>query len=257
MKKRYTGRHYLLLTAIILFIIMTVSACNKTVEMKKDAGAIDLTYKSMPVVKLKQEKPGETLTLEKTIPMENVGGYKTVDINLYSRASTTTPGAIEVLAFVVDGEKVYNIGVVSRYGIDDVTVEANDWNHDKRTEVNISGSVGTTIVQLHIVDFDKKSKGWVNLLTLDGPNFIDLDADGVEELVAVSAGSTPTYVSLVRWKKNHFEAADIAKSTNNTYANIRITDETVQLEAGKELNGAAEKHFYQYKDGYLLETKIE
>lgn len=167
------------------------------------------------------------------------------------------PTTTEVSAFLKEGDNLYFVGVVSRFGVTDVTVEANDWDQDKKLELNISGSMDTTNAQLRVIGFDKKSKSWANLAILDGPNVIDLDQDDVEELLSVSTVTQPSHVSILRWKKNHFETADVAKSTNNTYANLHLNNGQVEFEAGKDVNGSVEKHIYQYKAGHLIEPKTE
>lgn len=167
------------------------------------------------------------------------------------------PTTTEVYAFLKEGDKLYLIGVVSHFGVSDVTVEANDWNQNKKQEISISGSMDTAHTQLRIVGFDKKSKSWVNYATLDGANVIDLDKDGIEELLSVSTVSQPSHVSVLRWKKNQFETADVAKSTSNTYASLHLNNGEIELEAGKDVNGSTEKHIYQYKNGRLLEPTTD
>lgn len=162
-------------------------------------------------------------------------------------------------AFLEAGGDVYELGIASSYGLYGVNVVAMDKNGDGRNELVITGGMGAAYGEVKIIGYDAGEKRWVQLLVTGTSNGkgIDLDGDGQKELVVVSGGSLPGCVWIYRWNRDHFEMADVAKATGNTYAEIHVEGGRAWVEAGEWLDGQeAEPHYYQYREGKLLEIPL-
>lgn len=211
-----------------------------------------LLFSSVAVEQLLVATPGTSLIRVKTIELTDVGEQKKVWVHLYRYAAD--PHSNDIIAFLADGQKVYSLGTVSINGERDVTVSLIDSNHDKINEVRITGSFGDGVVTTQIFGMRKKGH-WVQFLSHDNIQTYDLNQDGKVELVAASQGKDSPYVIIFRWRKNHFEKADVSGSTGSIYATLHPHDGSIAIKVSKEVDKRIQQIIYHYTDGKLYDVK--
>lgn len=210
-----------------------------------------LIFVPEPVSDLPPGQPRKELKEQSSLGLTGMGGNGQVKVRLFADAKATDPSrAAEIWALLEDGVTTYDLGVVGNYGLRGVTVLRKDMNGDGRAELVVTGGMGASYGERKIIGYDQGEKRWRILLTMGTPWDGDLDGDGGEDVVAVSGGMIPGYVWIYRWNQDHFEKADVAKSTGNTYAYMnRTADGKVWIEAGQ----ADAARYYQYRGGKLIE----
>lgn len=213
-------------------------------------------FKAQPVVELKKGEPAEGWVLSQDLTVKGVGDREQITIKLYVKpdisASSSKTATGEVMAFLNDGKDLYEIGIISQYGLIGTQVESQDVNNDRIGEIVIKGQMGSSSVMFRVIGLESASGKWVQLLDTDYTEIMDLDLDGRNELVTTSVGSLPSYVWIYRWNQDHFEKMDVAEATGNEYARI-LNGGTgiIRIESGVK----DRKHFYVYKDGELIEEQ--
>lgn len=264
MKKGFLRR----ITAIETFIIiiMLLAGCgsnrqragqldNRTVEEALRLPAIELEFTPEPVEILPTGKPETVWKEAKSVNMTGNMGEGQVHVRLYvetGEQENFLQG--EVRAILETEAGIFDLGVVSNYGMHGADIRSKDVNGDGRNELVITGGMGAAYGERKIIGYDSTNKRWVKLLTMGTPYDSDIDGDGQDDVVAVSGGSLPGYVWIYRWNKDHFEKADVAASTGNNYAFVDRLDRTVWIESGKWVaDKPSEPHYYQYRDGKLAE----
>lgn len=220
-----------------------------------DRPAIELKFAPEPVEELASGKPEAGWKEAESINLTGRIAEGQVDVRLYvenGKQENFLQG--EVRAFLETEGGIFDLGVVSNYGLHSADIRARDVNSDGQNELVITGGMGAAYVERKIIGYDSIDKRWVKLLTMGSPDDSDIDSDGQDDVVAVSAGSLPGYVWIYRWNKDHFEKADVAASTGNTYAYVNRLDSITWIEAGKWVaDKPSEPHYYQYRDGKLIE----
>ncbi|KKM11118.1 hypothetical protein SY88_10325 [Clostridiales bacterium PH28_bin88] len=186
----------------------------------------------------------------KSVEVLDVAGNLKVVIHLYMKPGASESDRGVVRAALEDQGNMYDLKAVGDNGLDSVSIEAKDINHNGTNELIITGSMGAAYIERNIVSFIPAEKRWVKLLTMGTPWEIDLDGDGKDDVVAVSGGVLPGYVLIYRWNEDHFERADVAEATGNFYAIPQQTDGKVWIQSGKP---DEPPRYYQYLNGKLVE----
>lgn len=213
-------------------------------------------FKAQPVVELKKGVPAEVWALSQDIEVKGVGDRDQITVKLYVKPAVGTSSSKtatgEVMAFLEDGKNLYEIGIISQYGVISTEVKSQDVNNDGKGEIVIKGQMGASSAMFKVIGPDSLSGKWLQLLDTDYTEVMDLDMDGSNELVTTSVGSLPPYVWIYSWNRDHFEKMDVAEATGNEYANIlnRGTG-IIRIESGVK----DRKHIYVYKDGELVEEE--
>ncbi|WP_429086236.1 hypothetical protein [Brassicibacter mesophilus] len=260
---------------MMLAIIMVLTACsqsdipnnenNKKGQWENQSEknldkTIDLVFTPVSAEKIKEGYPKKDWTEEKRIHFEKLSGQIEATIHLYVDTNTDMgeQNGRTIYAFLEHEGSLYEIGNVSNYGIEDVHVELVDRTFDGIKEIEIVGGMGSTYLEMKIIGYNENSKQWASLLVMGSPQIVDLDEDGQEEIVGISTGSLPGFVEVYRWDQDHFEKADIADTTDNTYANLYQQEGKWIIESGKWENGKIEdRKFYRYTSGRLIEQVMK
>lgn len=220
-----------------------------------DRPAIELKFTPEPVEELTSGKPEAGWKEAESVNLTGRIAEGQVDVRLYvenGKQENFLQG--EVWAFLETEGGIFDLGVVSSYGLHSADIRARDVNSDGQNELVITGGMGAAYVERKIIGYEFTDKRWVKLLTMGSPDDSDIDGDDQDDVLAVSGGSLPGYVWIFRWNKDHFEKADVAASTGNIYAYVNSLDSTTWIEAGKWVaDKPSEPHYYQYRDGKLIE----
>ena len=159
-----------------------------------------------------------------------------------------------IYAFLEHEGKFYEIGSVSNYSIEDVSINLIDRTFDDVKEIEIIGKMGTSYSEMKVIGYNQENKIWTTLLVMGSPLTADLNGDSIEELTAVSTGSLPSFVDIYRWKKDKFEKVSINEITNNDYTNLYNKEGNWIIESGKFENDKLEKFYYEYDNDKLIEV---
>ncbi len=219
---------------------------------------IDLTFTPVPKLTLKEGFPEEQWIKGKSIYFGDLPNQIESTVHLYIDNNSNSPDLKSdegtIYGFIEHKNKLYEIGVVGYYGIDNVNIKLADRTFDGIKEIEIVGGMGATYIEMKIIAYNEINKNWESLLTMGSPEIVDLDMDGKEELAAISTGSLPPFVDVYRWNNNHFERVDIAEAAESSYARLYTADGEWFMEAGTYENGETSKFsLYKYKDGKLIE----
>lgn len=177
--------------------------------------------------------------------LEDIAGQRAVV--LFFRQDGKEKG--EIKAFLQQDQKMYGLGMVGNYGIEQVYALQTDMNGDKRNDLKISGAVGASASVTKVLGYDSETHLWSQWLEAGGIIEVDLNEDGTVELVEVSQGSLPPYAYIYRWRNGSYEKLDVARATGNVYADLLYRQSSGYcFTAGKE----KELRYCRY-DGEKLE----
>lgn len=229
-------------------------------EMSKENNTakktIDLLFTEVPKIALKEAIPNEGWVKAKSIYFGSLENQVESTVHLYLDNEGNADlrlGEGTVYAFIEHDKKLFEIGVVGSYGIDKVNINLADRNYDGVKEIEIVGDVGATYIEMKIIAYNESNNQWENLLTMGSPEIVDLDNDGKEELIAVSAGSLPPFVNIYKWNNNNFEKADISELTKSTFSLLYMLKGEWIIETGIiEDYKSGETVLYKYVDGRLI-----
>ena len=217
---------------------------------------IDLNFIPVPKEILNEGLPKEEWIIEESIYFGDLSNQIESTLHLYVNtiSSDLEAGEGAIYGFLEHENKLYELGVISNYGIDDVNVNLKDRTYDGIKEIEIEGWMGATYSELKIVSYNEIIKQWENILTMGTPTIVDLDMDGKEDLIAGSAGSLPPYIDIYKWNNDHFGKADIVKATESDYSTISQINGTWLIETGLIKDGKSyENKLYKYEEGKLIE----
>jgi hypothetical protein len=141
--------------------------------------------------------------LQESMWLENIAGVEQILVAFYE----ISEGRIKLI--LQDKHGFYDLGMEGRP--EDAEVFAKDINKDGSNELLISLNQGATVKEVKIITYNGEQ--WLSLL--DGENFIDvdLDEDGISEIVETSMGSLPGYAYLYRWNDSQFGKSDLLKDS--------------------------------------------
>lgn len=259
------------LILLITTILMVLAACfneNKNEdtiqennEISEDTDTdnpvkniIDLTFSPVPKQTLKEGLPKEEWIKGKSIYFGNLSNQIESTVHLYIDNTINPdlrPGEGIIYGFLEHEDKIYELGDLSSYGIDDVNIKLADRTSDGIKEIEIEGTMGSTYVQMKIIAFNENNKDWENLLTMGSPNIVDLDGDGQEELIASSRGSLPPFVDIHKWNNDRFEKVDITEATGSDYATLN-TDGFIETGLIENEKASGKTTLYKYEAGKLI-----
>lgn len=255
MKKTAIFKMILVLLLIISIVILVKNILEKDNSIEKKT--IDLTFTPVSKEPLSEGLPNEEWIMAKSIYFDELPDQVETSLYLYVDNSANPdlrPGEGAVYGFLEHKNSFFDLGLISNYGIDRVNVNLADRTADGIKEIEIEGGMGASYSELKIISYNEFNHRWENILTMGTPTIADLDMDGKEELIAVSAGSLPPYIDIYKWNKEHFEKADIVEAAESDYATLlqikgRWLIETGIIEEGK----SSENKLYKYESGKLTE----
>lgn len=218
---------------------------------------IDLNFIPVPKEILNEGLPKEEWIIAKSIYFSDLSDQIESTLHLYvdnTVSSDLRPSEATIYGFLEHENKLYELGLISNYGIDDVKVNLKDRTFDGIKDIEIEGGMGTTYSELKIISYNEINHRWENILTMGTPTIVDLNMDGKEELIAGSAGSLPPYIDIYTWNNDHFGKADIVEATESDYATISQISGAWLIETGIIEEGkSSENKLYKYEDGKLIE----
>lgn len=212
--------------------------------------SVPLTFAAVEREMLPAARPEERLQLGRSLHYAALPGQRSMSLHLYVEPGATDPHQSgEVRAYIKEGERWFHVGVVSAYGLDDIEVRTGDRTGDGMRELHITGGLGAAYRELKLVGYDAEADLWQKELVMGTPQIVDLDEDGVEELIAVSAGSIPSYLTVYRWNGTIFEQANVGEQLGSEQAFLeyrRVGDQyhwVIKTDQGE----------YRYDNGMLVE----
>lgn len=251
------------ISVLIISIIIILCACSDKDALDSGGNGnyndikrtIDLTFTPIPKQSLIEGLPKNGWIKGKSIYYGNLSNQIEATVHLYVDNDENIDLESDegvIYGFLEHEGKLYELGVVSNYGIDSVNINLADRTFDGMKEIEIDGGMGAAYLEMKIIRYDQINKEWENILTMGSPQIADLDKDGQEEIIGVSAGSLPPYVDIYKWNNDHFEKADIVNDTESTYANLYTIDGEWLIETGKyENEKTTEATLYKYEAGKL------
>ncbi len=215
------------------------------------------------------KSPGKTVPLDfvpvLVVPLNEV---KVSDDALYRRIDKVTASGRDVEvrllqdaeapndihAYLWDDGHAYDIGLVGSYGMEGVQEpRASDVTGDGAEELLVVGAMGASYEELKVLHYEATSGKWSNVLTMGTPAIVDLDGDGRDDLVAVSAGSLPSYLQIGRWNEGRFELADAATALGSADVRLVRADGEPRIQSGPE--GEPGGRLYRYAGGELIPSE--
>ena len=251
------------ISVLIISIIIILCACSDKDALDSGGNGnyndikrtIDLTFTPIPKQSLIEGLPKDELIKGKSIYYGNLSNQIEATVHLYVDNDENIDLESDegvIYGFLEHEGKLYELGVLSNYGIDSVNINLSDRTFDGMKEIEIDGGMGATYLEVKIIRYNQINKEWENLLTMGSPQIADLDKDGQEEIIGVSAGSLLPYVDIYKWNNDHFEKADIVNDTESTYASLYTIDGEWLIETGKYENGkTTEATLFKYEAGKL------
>ncbi|NYB73597.1 hypothetical protein HZF24_05525 [Sedimentibacter hydroxybenzoicus DSM 7310] len=252
----------------LITIIMMLAACaNNNEELIENGNdiienndntyknVIDLSFTSVPKTALIEGLPEEGWIRGKSIYFGDLPNQIESTVHLYVDSNENPelrPGEGTIYGFLEHDNKLYELGEISSYGFNGIDVNLSDRTYDGIKEINITGGMGATYIELKVIAYNKDSNEWENLLTMGSPAIADLDRDGQDELIAGSTGSLPPFVDIYRWNNDCFERAEITEATGNLYAYLDTINDEWIIKSGLQ---NVEPKLYKYEAGKLIEYK--
>lgn len=238
--------------AIIPNILSSYKQYNEVnLKIKK---TIDLVFTPVSIETLKKRKPASDYIEGKVIQLEDID----VTLHFYLALKEKSEENADVFGFLEHKGNIYDIGQISSFGLESLKVETIDRTFDGKKEIQIIGDMGATYSQMILIRYDENQGQWQNLLTMGSPEIVDLDGDGIEELIDISRGSLPPYVDIYRWNNDNFEMVGIGEATGNAYAMLYQDEEGWIIKAGRPTEDIGKlTKFYKYDRGKLVELNYD
>lgn len=166
-----------------------------------------------------------------------------------------------ITAFLEDRGVWYNIGLVSNEGLQRVDVKQGSFAEE---EIQISGPLIDWTIKL--LRYNAAEKRW-EIHDFEGHlvKEIDLNKDGIQELVSPEENTVPPMVTVHRWNKDSkvYESAQVdidASKMYNIDRDKQLTYSYLFQEEGNwyiEFGVSDEQHqFLQYENGVLKEVLL-
>lgn len=233
---------------IVIGVTSSYIEYNKVLSKVKES--IELKFTPVPKQKMKIGQ-----SIDNIIKIENIEVNEILSkIYFYTDTNRGKGNNEEIFASLEYKGKLYDIGLVSSYGIDSIEIETRDRNFDNKEEIEIIGKLGASYTEMKIISYNEKDQQWENILTMGSPKIVDLNEDSREELVAVSMGSNPSYVDIYLWNEDHFKKISVAEVTQSDYARLYEDEEGWIIEAKKiESEKPTVTKFYKYKEEKLIQ----
>jgi hypothetical protein len=216
-----------------------------------------MTFYSNGIEQLLPMKKGPASNHAKSITLPAKNGLQSVTIHLYE----DTKNVEHVTAYLEDGGVWYNAGLISSEGLQLVDVKLGSWTGK---EIQLTGPVSEWTTKM--LRYNEASSRWeINDFEGHTTKEIDLDGDGIQELVSPEEFAVPPMVTVHRWNKESkvIESAQVDPDASKMY-NIdrekQLSYSFLFQENGSWIIefgiGNESYHFLQYKNGKLIEVKL-
>lgn len=274
MKRKNHVCHIFLLTLICLLFAILLAGCRDalnadavnssqktgfedetpSVALQKD-GITEQTVVTEPILELIAEKPENGWKEVRYVERENENGKKII-VRLYGKNAENSN---EIMAYIDYGGKLFNLGVVSSYGIEKVHIFQYDVTNDQKYELMVTGEVGAAAAVTKIIHYNQQNNTWIQLLETGHTQYVELDHIPGLEIVSASTGSLPPFVWIYRWNGQAFEKLDVSEATGNDYAYMLDRYPIYWFATGKITDGKStgEQKYYAYTNGNLVEYPKE
>ncbi|MGM0883145.1 MAG: hypothetical protein ACQEXQ_19165 [Bacillota bacterium] len=204
-----------------------------------------------------KQKPISNPVKSISLPAKN--GLQSVTIHLYE----DTKNVKLVTAYLEDGGVWFEAGIVSNEGLHLVDVKLDSWTGK---EIQITGPVVDWTIKL--LRYNETKMIWeINDFEGHPTKEIDLDGDGIQELVSAEENAVPPMVTVHHWNRESkvFESAQVDIDASKMYnidreKQLTLTYSYLFQEEGNwfiEFGVGDEWHqFLQYQNGVLKEVKL-
>lgn len=214
--------------------------------------SIQLTFKPVTMMDVTQGEPKKIWEKVKSISLGEQDAAQ-VSIHLYVEPGNEN----SAYAFLEHKGELFEFGdVADTFGLDDVVVESvnQSFLSDKKN-IKVFAGIGTTFTGWDIISYDEEHSKWLRFEAIGRPQMIDLDGDGIKEMIATFEGAhlNAPDISIVRWNNGHLEFSEIAAQSgisDKSYARLIIKDNLPVVEIG-EL-GIEKSEYYKYTKGLLV-----
>ncbi|UFJ39743.1 hypothetical protein LOK74_17030 [Brevibacillus humidisoli] len=227
-----------------------VSTSPSPAPDQNEPNRVPLSFVPVPPEDISVTDAPVELVKVKSFGLQRISGKKNVFVHLYVDPQfQNKPEQGEVIAYLQDGADLYNLGIVTDYGIAQASVQAADLNGDGRSEIELSGHLGSHYEEIRVFGFDSEQGKWLRYLQTGSPLKKDLDGDGRAELLAVSQGTIPSYLWIFRWENGQFSQADVATAVDGEYARLIDGEPQPLIDTGS----ADDSRLFRYQQGDLVE----
>jgi hypothetical protein len=228
----------------------------KTTETTAEK-SIAMTFHSNEIEQLLPMKTRPASNPAKSIPFSAKNGLQSITIHLYE----DTKNVDLITAYLEDDGVWYSAGLVSSEGLQLVNVKLGSWTGK---EIQLTGPISGWTTK--ILRYNEARLMWeMNDFEGHPTTEIDLDGDGINELVSPEEYAVPPMVTVHHWNMESkvFQSAQVDPDASKMY-NIdrdkQLSYSFLFRENGGWLiefgTGNQSHHFLQYKNEKLIEVKL-
>ena len=230
--------------ASIIRVVEGVKKASTTPDEIEVRDIINLNFMPQPIAKLSYIDYNEKWKSLGNQSMKNISGVSEILVNYYQ------VDQVETKLILQDKYGFVDLDMSLEGEIDRVTLFSKNVNNEDGLELIVMVDRGSTYKDVKIYDYDGES--WRCILASDNIIVVDIDNDGIDNLVSTSMGSLPPYISIYFWDGGQFLKSDVVADIGSVYATLSISKE------GKNIIQAGDENkykLYEYYDRKLYEMR--
>ncbi|WP_281884810.1 hypothetical protein [Paenibacillus sp. YYML68] len=164
----------------------------------------------------------------------------------------------EAYVYLEHKGRLYELGdVAASYGLDEVAVELLKPPYTSGVnDVRIIAGLGTSFTTWHLIGYDEADGKLLTWQVIGRPRLLDLDGDGLTELVAVFEGvhNNPPDLAIFRSTNEQLEVSNMNSQSGRTgipYTRLMLENDQPVIQAGDFLTDTSVH--YRYVKGILIQ----